>query len=185
MIEWARKRSPWILHFNAGSCNGCDIELAATYAPHYDVERFGILRKGRPRHADVMVVTGVVNRQAKDRLVRIYEQIPSPKRVVALGTCATSGAPFIDSYNVYGGVDMIIPVDVYVLGCPPKPEAVIQGLIKTTTKKDEGTPVMKAIAPVTNGMRGDSEYPLDGKGRCSLMRSTTSNRLRRGWSKRG
>lgn len=134
VIEWARNRSPWILHFNAGSCNGCDIELSATYAPHYDIERFGMLRKGSPRHADVLVVTGAVTRQAKDRLMRIYEQIPSPKRVVALGTCATSGAPFLGAYNVYGGVDQVLPVDVYVPGCPPKPEAVIQGLVNTTTK---------------------------------------------------
>lgn len=130
LIEWARKRSPWILHFNAGSCNGCDVEIAAAFAPQYDLERFGVLRRGSPRHADILVVTGPVTRQAKDRLLRIYEQMPSPKGVVAIGSCAVSGAPYTGSYNVYEGVDKVLPVDVYVSGCPPRPEAIIHGLLK-------------------------------------------------------
>jgi len=137
LINWARKQSPWVLHFNSGSCNGCDIELMATFAPRYDVERFGILLKGSPRHADVLVVTGAVTRQAKERLVRIYEQMPSPKYVIAVGTCGISGAPFTDSYNLYGRVDMVLPVDVYISGCPPKPEAIIHGLLKIVEKAGE------------------------------------------------
>ena len=129
LISWARAKSPWMLHFNTGSCNGCDIELVASLSPRFDLERFGILQKGSPRHADVLVATGPVTRQAKNRLLRIYEQMPSPKSVIAIGSCATSGAPFNGSYNVYGGVDHVIPVDVYVSGCPPKPEAIIHGLL--------------------------------------------------------
>ena len=130
LISWARRKSPWILHLNTGSCNGCDIELVASFSPRYDPERFGILQKGSPRHADVLVVTGPVTRQAKDRLLRIYEQMPSPKSVIAIGSCATSGAPYNGSYNVYEGVDKVVPVDIYVLGCPPRPEAIINGLLK-------------------------------------------------------
>lgn len=137
LIDWARKRSPWVLHFNTGSCNGCDIEVVASYTPRYDLERFGILQKGSPRHADVLAVTGPVTRQAKDRLIRIYEQIPSPKYVIAIGSCAISGAPFIGSYNIYGGIDKVLPVDVYVSGCPPKPEAIIHGLLKIIEKPEE------------------------------------------------
>jgi NADH:ubiquinone oxidoreductase subunit B-like Fe-S oxidoreductase len=98
--------------------------------PRFDLERFGILLKGSPRHADVLVATGPVTRQAKDRMLRIYEQIPNPKYVVAIGSCATSGAPFVGSYNVFEGVDKVIPVDVYVPGCPPKPEAIIHGILR-------------------------------------------------------
>ena len=137
LIGWARKRSPWVLHFNTGSCNGCDIEVVASFAPRFDLERFGIILRGSPRHADVLVLTGPVTRQAKDRLIRIYEQMPSPKYVVAIGSCAVSGAPFIGSYNIYGGIDKIVPVDVYVSGCPPKPEAIIHGLLKIIEKPEE------------------------------------------------
>jgi NADH-quinone oxidoreductase B subunit len=137
IIDWARKRSPWVIHFNAGSCNGCDIELTASFAPKYDLERFGILRKGSPRHSDILVVTGPVTRQAKDRFTRIYEQMPEPKHIIAVGSCAISGAPFNGSYNIHGGVDKILPVDVYVSGCPPKPEVIINGLMKIIRNEDK------------------------------------------------
>ena len=130
LIKWAIRKSPWALHFNTGACNGCDIELAALLTPKYDVERFGILLKSSPRHADVLLVTGPVTRQCAPRLKRIYDQMPNPKFVVAIGTCACSGGVFKDNYNVLGGVDKIIPVDVYVPGCPPKPEAIIDGILK-------------------------------------------------------
>jgi len=137
LISWARKKSPWALHFNTGSCNGCDIEVVAAFTPRFDLERFGIIQQGSPRHADVLVATGPVVRQTKDRLVRIYEQMPNPKCVVAVGTCAISGAPFTGSYNIHGGIDKVIPVDIYVSGCPPKPEAIINGLIKAVKKYEK------------------------------------------------
>lgn len=130
LIGWAIRKSPWALHFNTGACNACDIELAALLTPKYDIERFGILLKPSPRHADVLLVTGPVTRQCAPRLKRIYEQMPSPKFVIAIGTCACSGGVFKDNYNVLGGVDKIIPVDMYVPGCPPKPEAIIDGVLK-------------------------------------------------------
>ncbi len=127
---WARVNSPWAIHFNSGSCNGCDIEILATLTPRYDVERFGMKLQGSPRHADVLVCTGPVTRQARERLLRIYEQMPEPKFVVVVGSCGTSGGVFQGCYNVMGGVDQVIPVHAYVPGCPPRPEAIIDGIVK-------------------------------------------------------
>jgi NADH-quinone oxidoreductase B subunit len=130
VVNWARIKSPWILHFNSGACNACDIEIIATLTPFYDVERFGIVLKGTPRHADVLVCSGPVTRQIKDRLVRIYEQMPQPKFVVAVGTCACSGGVFNGCYNVSGGIDTVIPVSAYIPGCPASPGAIIDGIAK-------------------------------------------------------
>ena len=143
LVHWARIRSPWILHFNASACNACDIEVIAALTPRFDVERFGILLKGSPRHADILVVTGSVNRQVKARLKRIYEQMPEPKFVMAVGTCACSGGVFQHCYNVYEGVDKVIPVDVYVPGCPPKPEAIIHGVVKLIEKYKRAVGIIK------------------------------------------
>ncbi|MDH5754854.1 MAG: NADH-quinone oxidoreductase subunit B family protein [Candidatus Bathyarchaeota archaeon] len=140
LVKWAKKRSPWILHFNSGACNGCDIEVVALLTPRYDVERFGILLEPSPRHADVLLVTGPVTRQCADRLKRIYEQMPESKFVVAIGACACSGGVFEGNYNVLGGIDKIIPVDVYVPGCPPKPEAIIDGIVKLLKSAKEAKP---------------------------------------------
>lgn len=126
--NWALGNSPWLVHYNSGSCNGCDIEILATLTPRFDLERLGIKLQGSPRHADVLVCTGPVTRQSKERLVRIYEQMPEPKFVVAVGTCAISGGAFRGCYNIMGGIDEVIPVDVYIPGCAPRPEAVINGV---------------------------------------------------------
>lgn len=126
--NWARINSPWAIHFNSGSCNGCDIELLATLTPRFDVERFGIKLQGSPRHADVLICTGAVSLQQRDRLLRIYEQMPDPKFVIALGACGISAGVFQGCYNVVGGIGEVIPVDVYVPGCPPRPEAIIYGV---------------------------------------------------------
>ena len=134
LVLWARTKSPWAIHFNSGSCNGCDIEILATLTPRYDVERFGIKLQGSPRHADVLVCTGPVTLQARDRLRRVYEQMPEPKFVIAIGSCATSGGVFRGCYGVVGHVDEVIPVDVYVPGCPPRPEAIVDGVVKLLGK---------------------------------------------------
>jgi NADH-quinone oxidoreductase B subunit len=127
---WARVNSPWLIHFNSGSCNGCDIEILATVTPRYDLERFGVKLQGSPRQADILICTGPVTRQARERLRRIYEQMPEPKFVIAVGSCAISGGAFQHCYNVVGAIDEVIPVDVYVPGCPPRPEAIIDGILK-------------------------------------------------------
>jgi ech hydrogenase subunit C len=128
-IKKSRIKSPWLLHFDCGSCNGCDIEVLACLTPVYDVERFGIINVGNPMHADIMLVTGTVNHRNKKVLANLYEQMPSPKVVVAIGACGLSGGIFREAYNVVGGVDKVIPVDVYVPGCPAKPEAIIDGVV--------------------------------------------------------
>lgn len=134
LSNWSRLKSPWILHLNTGACNACDIEVVAALTPRFDVERFGILLKATPRHADVIVCTGPATRQMKDRLIRIYEQTPDPKFVIAVGACAMSGCVYRGAYNVLGGIDQVIPVDVYVPGCPVRPDAVIDGVVKLLNK---------------------------------------------------
>jgi NADH-quinone oxidoreductase B subunit len=130
IIHWGRLKSPWIIHFNSGACNACDIEIVAALTPRYDVERFGVLLKGTPRHADVLVCSGPVTRLIESRLVRIYEQMPEPKFVVAVGTCACSGGVFQGCYNVRSGIDSVIPVSAYIPGCPASPKAIIDGVVK-------------------------------------------------------
>lgn len=128
--DWARINSPWAIHYNSGSCNGCDIEILATLTPRYDIERFGVKLLGSPRHADVLICTGPVTRQSRDRLVRIYEQMPDPKFVVAVGSCGLSGGAFRGCYNIVGDISEVIPVNVFIPGCPPRPEAIIYGVVQ-------------------------------------------------------
>jgi len=123
-------RSPWVIHYDASSCNGCDIEVLASLTPGFDVERFGIINTGNPKHADIFLVTGSVNQQNRDVVRSIYEQMPEPRVVMALGICATSGGIFRECYNVAGGIDSVIPVDVYVPGCAVRPEAIIDGVVR-------------------------------------------------------
>ena len=124
------KRSPWVLHYNASSCNGCDLELVATLTPMYDPERFGVINTGNPKHADLLLVTGSVNARNASVLETLFDQMPSPKAVVAIGICATSGCVFAEAYNVLGGVDKVLPVDVYVPGCAARPEAILDGILR-------------------------------------------------------
>ena len=134
LARWSRIKSPWILHLNSGACNACDIEIVAALTPRFDVERFGILLKATPRHADVIVASGPVTRQMKDRIIRIYEQTPDPKFVIAVGACAMSGCVYRGSYNILGGLDQVIPVNMYVPGCPARPDAIVDGVVKLLGK---------------------------------------------------
>lgn len=127
---WSLTNSPWAIHFNSGSCNGCDIEILTILTPRYDVERLGVKLQGSPRHADILICTGPVSRQARDRLLRTYEQMPEPKFVIAVGSCSTSGGVFQGCYNIAGGIEEVLPVDVFIPGCPPRPEAIIDGVVK-------------------------------------------------------
>jgi len=130
----ALKKSLWLFHFNSGSCNNCDIEILDALCPKFELERFGIKLIGSIRHSDVMVVTGFVSRQTAPRLKRLYQQAPKPVIVIACGSCACSGAIFAPSYNMAGPVDKIIPVDAYIPGCPPKPQAIIAAVVKLWKK---------------------------------------------------
>lgn len=133
----ALKRSLWVFHLNTGSCNGCDIEIIAALTPRYDAERFGIRLVGTPRHADVLLITGPVTRMMKDKVLRVYNQVPDPKVVMLIGNCGNTGGVFYESYNLVGPIDKFIPVDVYVQGCPPRPEAIIEGVAKAWKKLEE------------------------------------------------
>jgi NADH-quinone oxidoreductase B subunit len=134
LARWSRIKSPWILHLNSGACNACDIEVVAALTPRFDVERFGVLLKATPRHADVIIATGPVTRQIRDRIIRIYDQVPDPKFVIAVGACAMSGCVYRGAYNIMGGIDQVIPVNVYVPGCPARPDAILDAVVKLLGK---------------------------------------------------
>jgi len=134
LTRWSRIKSPWILHLNSGACNACDIEIVAALTPRFDVERFGVLLKATPRHADVIIASGPVTRQIRDRIIRIYDQTPNPKFVIAVGACAMSGCVYRGAYNILGGIDQVIPVDMYVPGCPARPDAIVDGVVKLLGK---------------------------------------------------
>lgn len=129
-IEWGTGKSPWIIHFNAGACNGCDIETIDALTPRFDLERIGITKQGSPRHADVLVCTGAVTLQTKERLIQIYDQMSEPKFVIAIGACACSGGVFDGCYSVVGGIDTVIPVDMYLPGCSVRPETILNAVDK-------------------------------------------------------
>lgn len=141
LLARARAKSPWIYCCNAGSCNGCDIEVAACLGPRYDIEQIGALRQGSPKHADVLVVSGPVTRRSREALRAIYDQMPEPKAVVALGSCPASGNIFCGSPTVDAPLAELIPVDVYVPGCPPRPEAIVKGIARAAeilAEREEG-----------------------------------------------
>lgn len=135
-------KSPWIVHYDGSSCNGCDIEVLATTTPVYDVERFGVVNTGNPKHADIFLITGGINSQNASVVKQIYDQIPNPKVVVAVGICACDGGIFKDCYNILGGVDKVIPVDIYVPGCAARPEAIIDGVVKAVALLDKKRELM-------------------------------------------
>jgi Ni,Fe-hydrogenase III small subunit/ferredoxin len=128
-IKGVLGRSLAIREVDAGSCNGCEVEISALNNPVYDIERFGVQFVASPRHADVLLVTGVASRNLEEALRRTYDATPDPKIVVAVGACACSGGIFGDTYASGGGVGKVVPVDIFVPGCPPRPEAILYGLL--------------------------------------------------------
>lgn len=124
------KKSPWVLHYDGTSCNGCDIEVVACLTPLYDVERLGVVNTGNPKHADILLITGGINGKCAEIVKSLYAQMPEPKVVVAVGACACTGGIFSRAYNIEGGVDKVIPVDAYVPGCAARPESIIDGVLR-------------------------------------------------------
>jgi NADH-quinone oxidoreductase subunit B len=127
LFNWARKSSIWPVTFGLACCA---IEMMATFASRFDVERFGMVTWASPRHSDLMIVSGTVTIKMAPMLKRIYDQMPDPKWVISMGSCANSGGPFRFGYHVVKGVDRVVPVDVYVPGCPPTPESLMYGILK-------------------------------------------------------
>jgi len=130
MMCYCRRRSPWLFHMNSGSCNGCDIELIASLTPRYDAEQLGVRLEGSPRHADILCITGPVTHNSVQAIKTVYGQVYGPKAVVAIGSCPATTNVFIDSRTVDGPLNKHIPVDVFVPGCPPRPDAIIVGIAK-------------------------------------------------------
>lgn len=130
-------KSIYVFHLSSGSCNNCDIELLDCLTPRYDIERFGMVLVGSIKHADILICTGSANKQTIPRIKRLYDQMPKPGFVVVFGACGSSRGLFKDSYNTGQPLDEIIPVDLYIPGCPPKPEAIIAGLVKLINKINE------------------------------------------------
>lgn len=124
----ALRGSVQVRHVDAGSCNGCEVEIASAFGPVYDAERYGARQVASPRHADVLLVTGPVTRNMETALRRTYEAVPEPKLVVAVGDCARDCGVFAEAYGVAGAVGDLVPVDVEVRGCPPRPEAIVAAL---------------------------------------------------------
>lgn len=137
-------RSPWLLHYDGSSCNGCDIEVLACLTPVYDAERFGVVNTGNPMHADILLITGGINSQNASVVEQIYNQMPNPKVVCAVGTCACTGGMFKDCYNIRGGADTVIPVDIYVPGCAARPQSIIDGIVQAVALFQKKHEDMKA-----------------------------------------
>jgi len=133
---WGFKKSPWVYHANVGACNNCDIEIVDCLTPRFDIERFGMVLVGTPRHADVLLVSGICTRQARPRLQELYRETAKPCAVLCIGACACSMGIFKDAYHAAGPVDKVIrevdpdAIIAYIPGCPPKPEAIIAGAVK-------------------------------------------------------
>lgn len=160
LMCFSRRRSPWLFHMNAGSCNGCDIELVAALTPRYDAEQLGVRLEGSPRHADILCITGPVTKNSVQAIRTVYGQVCHPKAVVAIGSCPATTNVFIDSRTLDGPLDHHLPVDVFVPGCPPRPDAIIQGIAAAADILAERAAVDHPIESVMVPLAGE-EHPCN------------------------
>ena len=138
LISISRRRSLWIYRINAGSCNGCDIEVAPCFSPRYDGEQMGAMLQGSPKHADILLISGPITLRTKEMLKDVYQQIPAPKAVIALGSCPASGNVFSGSPTIVGSAEAIVPVDLYIPGCPPRPQAILEAIQMAARMLEKG-----------------------------------------------
>lgn len=131
------EKNPWILHFDGAGCNGCGTEVQACFSPKFDIEQYGVRRTDNPKHADVLLITGIVEDENREYLMHLYEEMAEPKAVVAVGACACSGGIFEGCGDVLSGADQVLPVDLYVPGCAARPEIIIDGILKCFDKPEE------------------------------------------------
>jgi len=151
VLSWARYSSMWPFTFSTACCA---IEMMAAAGSHNDLSRFGMeVFRATPRQADLMIVAGTITYKMAPRVRRLYDQMPEPKYVIAMGACATSGGPFHMSYGVMNGVDKIIPVDIYIPGCPPKPEALIDGILKLRERIKEDKHLTRKVNEVIKSVK--------------------------------
>ena len=142
LVNWARSGSPWYFQFGLACCA---IEMMAAAAPRHDLTRFGAIPRASPRQSDVMIVAGTVTLKMASRVKRLFEQMSDPKYVISMGSCANSGGPYWQhGYHVLKGVDLVVPVDVYVPGCPPRPEALIYGVLELKRKIQNEKPFTRS-----------------------------------------
>jgi Ni,Fe-hydrogenase III small subunit len=165
ILHLCRKKSPWLFHMNSGSCNGCDIELVACLSPRYDVEQIGVHLEGSPRHADILCISGPVTHNTLNAVKTVYSQVPHPKAVVALGSCSASCNAFAGSPTIVGPLHKHIPVDVYVPGCPPRPDAVIEGIFRAAELLNVHD--RKPLTDEEMGGAPDDETPAVEEVRCN------------------
>ncbi len=143
LINWSRSNSQWYFQFGLACCA---IEMMAAAGPRHDLDRFGAIPRASPRQSDVMIVAGTVTLKMAERVKRLYEQMSDPKYVISMGSCSNSGGPYWQhGYHVLKGVDLVVPVDVYVPGCPPRPEALIQGILELQRKIKTSTTFGKEV----------------------------------------
>lgn len=155
------EKNPWILHFDGSGCSGCGMEVQACFSPKFDVEQYGVRKTDNPKHADVLLITGIVEEENRDYLVHLYENMAEPKAVVAVGACACSGGIFEGCGDVLCGADQVLPVDLYVPGCAARPEIIIDGILKCFEKPEPLEEPVAVEDPAKDEQEKSEEKPED------------------------